>query len=342
MKAPEPRLVRRPRWRRDEDGNISFWDDRHDRWQRMAGWTGDVLAALERGASLAEMTDLAVALKLGSRPERKLREFLYTLARFGYVEIPWDEPPAVYADRYERLKELGRGGVGIADLARDRDSGRLVVVKRAWSWLLPAEVTEAAMRRERDVMARLAHPGIVALLGAFERDGALHLVREYVEGDDLLQFQHRGVAQPAELRRIATEIADVLGHLHARGFLLLDLRPANFLLEEPGGRVRLLDVGQCRELVDGRVQLAAPTGSKGFMSPEVEKARVATVASDVWGFGRLLSFLATGALPFHAPDAAALATSLGAHPLRDAVARLAADDPAARPRSMPEAAGLLA
>lgn len=327
---PEPRVVRAPRWRWHADGHVEFWDERHDRWQAMQPWTGHVLAALDAKTDYAGLVRVAEKKRIGRRPERKLREFLYTLSRFGYLEIPYDEPPAVYEGRYERLRELGRGGVGIADLCRDRTTGEFVVVKRAWDYLQPFEITETAMRREAETMAAFDHPGIARARDVFERDGHLHLVRDYVEGDDLLQLQHRGL-RGESFDALARDLASILAHVHARGYLLLDLRPANFVLALPDRRPRILDVGQCRPHHGGTVTFPARVGSQGFMSPEMEAEKRADTRSDVWGLGRLLFFAATGKLPFAFPDAAALAGALGDHPARAAILAFAADDPASRP-----------
>lgn len=329
--------MRAPEWR-EAGRRVALRDPSRGVEVGLRPWSRAVLEGVARGASVEEMTRAAasgVDPKKLLKARRRVRQLLFNLAGLGFLEILIDEPPAVFAGRYRRVKELGRGGVGIAWLCRDEAAGRDVVVKRAWDFLQPFRVTEAAMRREADVLRALDHPGVVRVLDSFEDGGHLHVVREFVEGAPLDRLAP--VADAKTRRELAAGVAVVVAHLHERGFLMIDLRPANFLASD---RVRLLDVGGAREHAGGEVSFRKPVGSPGFISPEMELRRVADVRSDVWGVGRLLHFLGTGQRPSKTADAAEVAAR--SVPEDRALVRcLCADEPADRPATMAEAAALL-
>lgn len=341
---PEYAVVRPLRWTQAED-RVDLFDPERQRWIALSPWTADVLQGVQDGAPLRDIAD-RIETRDDARKRQKavtrVKRFVYSLSRLGYVDLPLPPPPPRFQDRYEVVRELGRGGVGVAYLCRDTATPNRseLVVKRAWDFLQPYAITEAAMRREAKVMRSLDHPGIARYRDEFELDGHLHLVRDFVRGDDLSQVLGVGIPDLDERRRAIAGVADVLVHLHDRGYVLLDLRPSNFLRVPPHGDVNLLDVGGCRELPPEGLTFHRRVGSPGFMSPEMAADKRADARSDVWGLGRLLAFLGTGGLPAPDDDAEALARRA---PPEDAplLRRLAADDPADRPATMRAARELL-
>ncbi len=330
-------------WRVADDGTVELRQARTGQWLRYARNAIPLLEGLRDGRDVAWMVR-----EVGARfPDLKeshvrgiVRSILFGMWASGNVEIDLPPVPATFGGRYRRERELGRGGVGVAWLARD-PAGRAVVVKHAWNFLNAFAKAEDGIRREAAVMRDLAHPAIARLVDEVVEEGRFHIVREFVDGEDLSVFAERGPPPPARRRAISREIAEALAHVHERGYLFLDLKPTNFMLDAADGRVRLADVGLCRPTEKGAVVLKGPTGSRGYASPEMVGTFTATPASDVYGLGRLHYFLATGKKPRQNDATAALVERMRALDVeeRDAavVAALAADDPAARPRTMREA-----
>lgn len=322
----EYRVTNPPQWR-PEGAKIALFDPTREAWVLLAPWTQTVLEGIARGDSVAAMAQRA-ALPDAKRAEGEVRRFLFGLASSGHLELAMDAPPALFHGRYRLAKELGRGGVGVAFLCADEANGRReVVVKRAWDFLQSYDVTEAAIEREARVLRKLDHPGIPKLLDAFQADGHLHLVREFVRGASLDRLAP--IADARERRRIAREAGGIVAHLHDRGFLLLDLRPANFLVDS-SGKVVLLDVGQCREAPEGALSFPRKVGSPGFISPEMRASRSATRASDVWGLGRLLAFLSSGRIASKSDSLEDVLASSAAED-RGVLEKLLAVEPAQRP-----------
>lgn len=352
QRAPAYRVLRIPRWEREAE-RVLVQDDEAGIQQSWNLWTADVLeglAADEPYAALVDRIQTRWPDKERTWCDAVVRRFFYTLHRLKAIELLFDAPET-FAGRYRVKKELGRGGVGVAWLCADEKEARDVVVKRAWDYFAPLAKTDALIRSETLVMRRLDHPRITKPYDAFEEDGLYHLVREFAPGKELSSWRGKGVEDVATRRRLARDIADLVGHLHERGYLLLDLRPANFFIEPETMTPRLIDVGHCKEMAEGAVDLGKPRpgrahGSPGFAAPETTELGLAWPRTDVWGFGRLYYFMATGQLPKHALAAADLDAKMETLGVpeseRAIVAACAADAPEARPQTMRDAAALLA
>lgn len=341
---PTWQLLRPMRWELDpERDEVRFFDDATGT-TRLRGWTATLLELIQQGAGFDSLVDALGPLFPRFTDEQRghqVRRFVYNMHRLGYLEIALPRPGS-FQGRYTVRKELGRGGVGVAYLCDDAQTGERVVVKRAWEYFQPLSVTDPLVRHEAAIMGRFDHPGVARMFGSFEEDGRFHLVREFVQGRELALFREGGVKDVAARRTIARGIADVLAHLHERGFLALDMRPANWYVTD-AWMPRLIDVGHCIAHTDGVVQLEKRHGSGGFTSPEMIASFRGTRASDVWGLGRLMFFMATGGLPKDKEAAADLVARMPAVPEgeRALIARLAADDPADRPESAAAARELL-
>lgn len=335
---PEPRIMRRSIIGARDDGYFDLTLPGHAP-RRVHALVAEAHRAMNEGAPIEEV--IARAAPHYHEGKRRtvvgtlLRNYYMDLARDGFVEIPFEEPPARFADRYERVKLLGRGGMGIAHLCRDtaRD-GRLVVVKHAWGWSAKIERAERTSRREALALSFLDHPLIPGLVETFERDGLLHLVRDFAPGRPLGSARDGTKSLPSGARlAIFRDMCDTIAHVHAQGLLYLDVKPDNFVLGDDG-RARLIDFGICRPAVDTVEPIRSPIGSRGYVSPEMRTQRVATARSDGYALGRVLFHLATGQRPRMKHDGGtlrALMIERGiARAEADLVADLAHDDPERR------------
>jgi hypothetical protein len=299
-------------WTPAEGGLISFRLARSGRAQQGKAAHAALLDAANRGATLAEAVadaQRAMPEAPGSVLRHLARHFLFALHREGMVDIATPEAPRVFAGRYERVRELGRGAEGIAWLCHDLGhQGHAMVVKHAWNFVQPFADAEAGLRREGACLAGLDHPGVVRWIGAFEEEGRYHVARAFVEGPDLATLREHGPLPAEERRARLRELASAVAHAHARGWLLVDLKPNNALLDRQG-RAVISDVGLAC-LHERGLATAPGVGGALYTAPEVVQRRAASVASDLWGLGRIAFYLATGrhARPDEAP--AALAAEL--------------------------------
>lgn len=260
------------------------------------------------------------------------------------------QPGQVLAGRYEVLRELGRGGFGRALLAKDREGGALVVVKELLApWVDDAAGHRAALRREFEAARGIGSPHVARSLALLEDGPQVRLVRAFVPGRTLREaVRERGPLSPAEAARVLGDVLAGLEALHAKGVLHLDLKPENVVLDERG-RAVLIDFGAARTArAAGGATVGAPTlsqpraGTLAWMAPEQVLGKGVDARTDVYQAGALLHFLLAGRA--HVREEASAYELERAiveggpprlpagvpGPLREAVLKAMAHDPAAR------------
>jgi serine/threonine protein kinase len=212
---------------------------------------------------------------------------------------PTTERARVIADRYELVREIGRGGMGTVWLGRDTVLGREVALKRIG--LLPGAASPDLQRaaREARLAARLNHPHVVAVFDLIEDGEDNWLVMEYVEGITLSALVSRdGALTPDEAAPLVRQAADALAAAHEAGIVHRDVKPSNMLIT-PSGQVTLTDFGIARAEADASLtRTGLVTGSPAYLAPEVASGATATEASDVWSWGATLYHLLAGRPPY--------------------------------------------
>ena len=163
----------------------------------------------------------------------------------------------------------------------------------------PPEQTLARFRREGDVLARLAHPGILALLDRGRAGETEWLALELIEGEDLARRLARGLPVPDELRRLLEPVAAAVAYAHGQGVVHRDLKPENVLLERASGRVVVADFGVAKDLERSRLTLSGiMVGTVPYMAPEqISGASDLGPPVDVWALGALIYRCLTGHPP---------------------------------------------
>ncbi len=190
---------------------------------------------------------------------------------------------------FTAVRLLGEGGYGTVWLARATHA--LVAVK-----LAPPGVAAERLGREGEVLASLPSglgPAFVAQ--GVLADGGAWLAMEPLDGHPLSdRLEQRAVGvEPEALRRLAPALLDLVGGVHAAGWLHLDLKPDN-VLERADGALRLIDFGTAQRPGDP----AEGAGTADYLSPEQLDGQPATWASDLYSLGVMLFELATGRTPF--------------------------------------------
>ena len=206
---------------------------------------------------------------------------------------------ALLGDRFEIEQPVATGGMGKVFLARDRVSGEAVAVK-----VVSEERGHRTARFAREValLSELSHPGIVRYISHGETpSGALFLVMEWLDGEDLKSRLERAPLTMSEAVTLATRVAEALGAAHARGIVHRDLKPSNLFL--PGGRieqVKVLDFGIAHR--EGRTpltQTGTMIGTPGYMAPEqARNGGVIDARVDVFALGCVLFQCLTGTPAF--------------------------------------------
>ncbi len=245
--------------------------------------------------------------------------------------------------RYEVVRPIGRGAMGVVYLARDPQLERTVALKTVW-WpdhrgddeRLRAEL-RARFLREARAAAQFVHPNIVTIFDVGEDGEVTFIAMEYIAGRTLAELltddgppgpprpgESAGEAPggggragglagaPMDWMRavaIAAQVADALGYAHAKGIVHRDIKPAN-LLVTPEGLVKVADFGIARVANSTLTQEATVLGTPAYMSPEQISGRPVDGRADLFSLGVVLFEMVTGRRPFEGPDLTSLACQI--------------------------------
>ena len=205
--------------------------------------------------------------------------------------------------RYDLLRILGKGAMGIVYEGRDPNLDRRVAIKTVKVENLSEEAAleyEARFRTEARSAARLQHPNIVSVYDS-DRDGDIaFLVMEYIQGDDLKHHLDQGVRYSLEQSlKMIRDLLSALDYAHKQGIVHRDVKPANLLIE-PGGRVKLTDFGVAR-MQDSNEATRTQGGMVGtlkYMSPEQVQGQKIDSRADLFSVAVVLYQLLTDKRPF--------------------------------------------
>ena len=211
---------------------------------------------------------------------------------------------------YQILEEIGRGGTGVIYCARERNSQRIVALKRILSVHAESRETIARFRSEAVTVARLRHPNIVPIYGLGEtEDGLPFFTMKYAARGSLLQAAPALRQNPRRIVSLIAKVSRAVQHAHLHGVLHRDLKPGNILLDESGEPL-VSDFGLARSL-DASSDLTRTLtsfGTPGFISPEQARgpAKNLTPAADIYSIGAVLFYLLAGRPPFIGENALAV------------------------------------
>jgi serine/threonine protein kinase/tetratricopeptide (TPR) repeat protein len=225
---------------------------------------------------------------------------------------------------------LGIGGMGVVHRARRHD-GEVVALKLLHPGPFAQDLARS-FRRERSLLARLAHPAIPRLLDAgVTPSGVSWLALELVEGERI--DRHCGARRLSLRERVALfgRVCAAVQHAHAQRVVHRDLKPQNLLVTADGAP-KLLDFGIARLLQGDAACTLFPVLTPQYASPEQFRGGAPRVENDVYALGAILHELLVGLPPYRVGGlslaAAARVVGLGLpRPPSAAFARLIGRDP---------------
>ncbi|AGZ39405.1 serine/threonine protein kinase [Actinoplanes friuliensis] len=219
--------------------------------------------------------------------------------------------------RYEILGRLGQGGMGTVFLARDADDIRVAI-----KMVRPEYADDPEFRgrfRSEVTRAQQVPPfSTAAVLDADPSHDPPYLVVEYVDGPSLTSYVHeRGPLSGPALDSVAVGIATALTAIHGAGVIHRDLKPGNVLFALGG--IKVIDFGIARafEATSRHTRTDQMVGTVAYMAPErfdPEYGQDVTSAADVFAWGAVVAYAATGRTPFSADSPAATAVRILTQP----------------------------
>jgi serine/threonine protein kinase len=205
---------------------------------------------------------------------------------------------------YQIVSELGVGGMGAVYLATRADGKfeqrvAIKLLKREFN----TEQIRRTFKREKEILATLAHPNIATLLDAGTTDdGIPYLVMEYVKGWPIDEYcQSHSLSLKARLK-LFNKVCDAVAFAHRNLIVHRDLKPSNILITEDG-EPKLLDFG-ISKLLDAKAEDAGNVTQMGaltpqYASPEQIKGEPVTTATDIYSLGVVLFNLLTENYPYN-------------------------------------------
>ncbi len=218
------------------------------------------------------------------------------------------------------LRRVGGGACGEVHMALHVDRLKIVAVKT-----VPLHARQSGgalltrLMREVSIGKRLDHPHIVKLHEAVTDGRSFRMIMDFVDGTCVRELVERAEGRlPLEIvARIARALGAALDHSHAAGVIHRDVKPANVMVDT-AGRVRLTDFGLAKavmgseeDALGGATSIGQLLGTPAFMPPEqIQEARDAGPAADVYAMAATLYFAATGRQPIAYPDLQTLVVAI--------------------------------
>jgi eukaryotic-like serine/threonine-protein kinase len=206
---------------------------------------------------------------------------------------------------YQVLDTIAHGGMGTVYRAvRDDDAFRKTVALKLVRGGRRSDSFERRFRQEREILARLQHPNIAAVMdGGTTEQGQPFLVMEYLDGRPITDFcAAQGLGTRARLA-LFRSVCDAVQYAHQNLVVHRDIKPGNVLVDAHGVP-KLLDFGIAKLLASGADSDLAPTATvlplmtPEYASPEQVRGQAITTASDVYSLGVLLYELLAGRRPY--------------------------------------------
>jgi eukaryotic-like serine/threonine-protein kinase len=204
--------------------------------------------------------------------------------------------------RYDIIRVLGKGAMGIVYEGRDPNLDRRVAIKTVKVENLAPEAAaeyESRFRTEARSAARLQHPNIVSVYDSDRHEDIAYLVMEYIQGDDLKHHLDNGDRYSLEQSlHMIDDLLSALDYAHRHGVVHRDIKPANLLLEA-SGRLKLTDFGVARmQDAEATRTQGAMVGTLKYMAPEQVQGQKIDTRADLFAVGVILYQLLTDQRPF--------------------------------------------
>lgn len=202
-------------------------------------------------------------------------------------------------DHYQVEQLIARSGMASIYKGVDSRTGKAVAIKIPHPEMECDPIFFERFKRETDIGARLDHPGVMKVFVDADR-ARVYMVMEWVDGQ-LLRRVLSGRKLPAErAARIALNILNALGYIHANGVVHRDLKPENIMVDAEDN-IKLIDFGIAANAGARRItfaKLSNTMGTPDYISPEQVKGKRGDARSDLYAVGVMLYEMLTGKVPF--------------------------------------------
>ncbi|XP_064634017.1 twitchin-like isoform X9 [Lineus longissimus] len=218
-----------------------------------------------------------------------------------YKPTPVDIKTGNIYDDYDILEELGSGAFGVVHRCREKATGRIFVAKFIPT---PFPLDKVTVRNEIGVMNDLHHPKLMHLYDAFDGDGEMCLIMEFLSGGELFDRVADDSYKmcEAEVINYMRQVCDGISHMHDNCYVHLDIKPENIICENSKSpNIKMIDFGLATKLNPDEI-VKVTTATAEFAAPEIVDMEPVGYYTDIWALGVLAYVLLSGLSPFAGED----------------------------------------
>ncbi len=208
---------------------------------------------------------------------------------------------STFAERYQIIEELGKGGMGRVYKVLDKETKEKVALKLINPEIASDKKTIERFKNELTTARKIRHKNVCGMHYLGEYKGRPYITMEHISGEDLKSSIRRfGNLPIGKSISIAKQICEGLEEAHNLGIVHRDLKPNNIMIDD-NGNARIMDFGIARSIKGkGITGLGVMIGTPEYMSPEQVEAKDVDQSSDIYSLGIIMYEMLTGRLPFEA------------------------------------------
>ena len=214
----------------------------------------------------------------------------------------------LFAERYEIIEELGRGGMGNVYRVEDTKTKEEIALKLIKPEIASDEKTIDRFRNELTTARKIRHKNVCGMYDLGEHKGTYFITMEFVPGEDLKSFIRRSkrLSIPSAIS-IAQQVCEGLEEANRLGVVHRDLKPSNIMIDKEGN-ARIMDFGIAWSIkTKGITGAGVMIGTPEYMSPEQVEGKEVDQRSDIYSLGVILYEMVTGRVPFEGDTALSVA-----------------------------------
>ena len=214
------------------------------------------------------------------------------------------QPGSIVANKYQIIRQIGKGGMSRVFLAVDLHLNKQWAIKeiRKTANTKNNQIIENSLVAEANLMKDLDYPALPRIVDIIDDGQTLCVVMDYVEGESLDKIlKEYGKQSEEDVINWAIQLCGTLDYLHSHNIIYRDMKPANIMVNSEGN-VKVIDFGIAREYKEGGTSDTVIMGTPGYAPPEqYDRNQQTDARSDIFALGMTMHHLVTGIDP-RSPD----------------------------------------